>query len=42
MDILPPGETIAKLGLEPNQYILFVGRLVPENCAHHLVEAFKK
>lgn len=28
--------------MEPNKYILFVGRLVPENCAHHLVEAFKK
>ena len=42
VDILPPGETLAKFGLEPNKYILFVGRLVPENCAHHLVEAFKK
>jgi len=38
---LPPGETLAKYGLEPHRYILFVGRLVPENCAHHLVEAFK-
>jgi len=28
--------------LEPRKYILFVGRLVPENCAHHLVEAFGK
>lgn len=41
VDILPPGETLAKFGLETGQYILFVGRLVPENCAHHLVEAFK-
>jgi|ADGO01.1.fsa_nt_gi Glycosyltransferase len=38
---LPPGETLARFGLEPGRYILFVGRLVPENCAHHLVEAFQ-
>ena len=41
VDILPAGETLAQYGLEPGQYILFVGRLVPENCAHHLVEAFR-
>lgn len=41
VDILPPGETLAQFGLEPGKYILFVGRLVPENCAHHLVEAFR-
>ena len=40
VDPLPPGETLANYGLEPGKYILFVGRLVPENCAHHLVEAF--
>lgn len=40
IEILPPGETLVKYGLEPGKYILFVGRLVPENCAHHLVEAF--
>ena len=40
VEILPPGETLARFGLEPRKYILFVGRLVPENCAHHLVEAF--
>lgn len=38
---LPPGDHMARFGLEPRKYILFVGRLVPENCAHHLVEAFK-
>nr|WP_255604475.1 glycosyltransferase [Oscillochloris sp. ZM17-4] len=38
---LPPGETLAQFGLEPGKYILFVGRMVPENCAHHLVEAFQ-
>jgi len=35
----PPGPVLEKYGLEPGKYILFVGRLVPENCAHHLVEA---
>ena len=39
---LPPGETLAQYGLEDKRYILFVGRLVPENNAHHLVEAFTK
>jgi glycosyltransferase involved in cell wall biosynthesis len=41
VEILPAGETLAQFGLEPQRYILFVGRLVPENCAHHLVEAFR-
>ena len=41
VEILPPGETLAKFGLETGKYVLFVGRLVPENCAHHLVEAFR-
>ena len=36
----PPGAHLARWGLEPRRYVLFVGRLVPENCAHHLVEAF--
>ncbi len=40
VEILPPGDTLTQYGLEPGKYILFVGRLVPENCAHHLVEAF--
>jgi glycosyltransferase involved in cell wall biosynthesis len=40
--LLPPGETLARFGLEADCYLLFVGRLVPENCAHHLVDAFKK
>jgi glycosyltransferase involved in cell wall biosynthesis len=38
----PPGETLARLGLEPGRYILYVGRLVPENSAHHLVDAFAR
>lgn len=41
VEIVPPGETLAQFGLEANGYILFVGRLVPENCAHHLVQAFR-
>ncbi|MCE7980659.1 MAG: glycosyltransferase [Caldilinea sp. CFX5] len=42
VELLPPGETLAKYGLERGKYVLFVGRLVPENCAHHLVEAFRQ
>jgi glycosyltransferase involved in cell wall biosynthesis len=41
VECLPAGDTLAQYGLEPGQYVLFVGRLVPENCAHHLVEAFQ-
>jgi glycosyltransferase involved in cell wall biosynthesis len=38
---VPAGPTLARYGLEPRGYLLFVGRLVPENCAHHLVEAVR-
>lgn len=38
---VPPGETLQRFGLQPGRYILFVGRLVPENNPHHLVEAFQ-
>ena len=38
---LPAGEHLHKYDLQERQYVLFVGRLVPENCAHHLVEAFQ-
>jgi glycosyltransferase involved in cell wall biosynthesis len=37
-----PGDTLARFGLKPKRYVLFVGRLVPENCAHHLVEAWRQ
>ena len=37
---VPPGDSLHRYGLEPGRYALFVGRLVPENCAHHLVEAW--
>jgi len=30
------------LGLRPREYLLLVGRLVPENCAHHLVDAYER
>jgi glycosyltransferase involved in cell wall biosynthesis len=36
-----PGPTLRRFRLEPGRYVLFVGRLVPENCAHHLVEAWR-
>jgi glycosyltransferase involved in cell wall biosynthesis len=37
----PPGDYLRQFGLESGKYVLFVGRLVPENCPHHLVEAFQ-
>jgi glycosyltransferase involved in cell wall biosynthesis len=39
---VPPGPHLSTYGLEPRRYVLFVGRLVPENCAHHLVDAFAR
>jgi len=33
---------VTKFGLEPDKYILFVGRLVPENNAHLLIQAFNQ
>jgi glycosyltransferase involved in cell wall biosynthesis len=38
----PAGKALQQFGLLPGKYILFVGRLVPENCAHHLVEAWRR
>ena len=35
-------ETLERLGLEPRRYILFVGRLEPENNPQMLVEAFAR
>ena len=35
------GQFLHDLGLQPRGYILFVGRLVPENNAHVLVAAFE-
>jgi glycosyltransferase involved in cell wall biosynthesis len=36
--VVPP--TLERLGLEPRKYVLFVGRLEPENNPHILVDAF--
>jgi glycosyltransferase involved in cell wall biosynthesis len=35
-------ETLERLGLQPRKYILFVGRLEPENNPHLLVDAFSR
>jgi glycosyltransferase involved in cell wall biosynthesis len=35
-------ETLERLGLESRRYVLFVGRLEPENNPHLLVEAFSR
>lgn len=39
---VPPGETLASLGLRPGGYLLYVSRLEPENNAHIVLEAYKK
>ena len=41
MDGDDTGEHLRRYDLKPRQYILFVGRLVAENNAHVLVEAFE-
>jgi glycosyltransferase involved in cell wall biosynthesis len=35
-------EWVDKFGLVPREYVLFVGRLVPENNIHHLIRAFEQ
>ena len=37
----PAGDVLERFGLQAGNYVLFVGRLVPENCAHHLVDAWR-
>jgi glycosyltransferase involved in cell wall biosynthesis len=37
-----PTGILQRLQIEPKRYFLLVGRLVPENCAHHLVEAYER
>jgi len=34
-------DILNKYGLKPDSYILYVGRLVPENNAHQLIQAYK-
>ena len=36
-----PAKRILQLGLTPDKYVLFVGRLVPEKGVHYLCEAFQ-
>jgi glycosyltransferase involved in cell wall biosynthesis len=36
----PAGEALARFGLTAGRYVLFVGRLVAENCVDHLIDAF--
>jgi glycosyltransferase involved in cell wall biosynthesis len=35
-------DVINRFGLEPRDYVLFVGRFVPENNIHHLIHAFER
>lgn len=39
---LPPGETLARYGLEAGRYLLFVSRLEPENNAHTVIEGYRR
>lgn len=38
--VLPPGATLARLGLEAKRYVLYVSRLEPENNAHIVMDAY--
>jgi glycosyltransferase involved in cell wall biosynthesis len=35
-------DVLERFQLQPGKYVLFVGRLVPENCAHTLIRAFSR
>lgn len=37
----PGSETLGKFGLEPNQFVLFVGLLKPDKGVHVLIEAYR-
>ena len=36
-----PFERLARFGLEPNRYVMYLSRIVPEKGSHYLVEAFR-
>lgn len=38
--VLPPGETLSRLGLTAGRYLLYVSRLEPENNAHLVMDAY--
>ena len=40
-DIVTADEITKQFGLEKDEYILFLGRLVPEKGVHYLIEAYK-
>lgn len=41
MEPVPGTKWLDEFGLKPREYILFVGRLVPENCPDILLEAYR-
>lgn len=42
VEAMPPGEHLQRWSLEPRKYVLFVGRIVPENHVDHLITAFRQ
>ncbi len=40
-EIRNPDEILKKFGLQKDEYILYLGRIVPEKGVHYLIEAFK-
>ena len=41
-EIIPAEQITEKYGLKKDEYILFLGRLVPEKGIHYLIQAFKQ
>ena len=40
LEPVPDDGTLARLGLEPGRYVLYVSRLEPENNAHVVIDAY--